>query len=263
MHKVALVTGGSSGIGLHTALALQKAGCRVYSLSRRGAGSEGICHIACDVTSESAVNAAVEQILREAGQIDILVNNAGFGISGAVELTDTADAKRQFEVNFFGMVNVCKAVLPHMRQAGHGRIVNLSSVAAVLPIPFQTYYSASKAAINAYSQALSNELKPFGISVCAVMPGDIRTGFTAARQKQADPDVVYDGRLERSLQKMEEDERNGMEPSKAGACIAKLALKKRVKPLYALRLDYKCFVLLSRILPVRLVNAILYRMYAK
>lgn len=263
MHKVALVTGGSSGIGLHTVLALKKAGCRVYSLSRRGTGLEGISHISCDVTSESAVNAAIEQIIRETGQIDILVNNAGFGISGAVELTDSEDAKRQFDVNFFGMVNVCKAVLPHMRLAGHGRIVNLSSVAAALPIPFQAYYSASKAAINAYSQALSNEVKPFGISVCAVMPGDIRTGFTAARQKQPDSDAVYGGRLERSLKKMEKDEQNGMEPSKAGAFIAGLALKKRVKPLYAIRLDYKCFVLLSRILPVQLVNAILYRMYAK
>lgn len=263
MNKVALITGGSSGIGLHTAKALQKAGCKVYSLSRRGAGPEGIIHIGCDVTSESAVNTAISQIICREGQIDILVNNAGFGISGAVELTDLEDARRQFDVNFFGMANVCKAVLPHMRQAGRGRIVNLSSVAAALPIPFQTYYSASKAAINAYSQALANEVKPFGICVCAVMPGDIRTGFTAARRKQPDSDGIYGGRVERSVKKMENDEQKGMEPSEVGSVIAGIALKKRVKPLYAIRLDYKCFVLLSRILPVRLVNAILYGMYAK
>lgn len=262
MHKVALVTGGSSGIGLHTALALQKAGCRVYSLSRRGAGSEGICHIACDVTSESAVNAAVEQILREAGQIDILVNNAGFGISGAVELTDTADAKRQFEVNFFGMVNVCKAVLPHMRQAGHGRIVNLSSVAAVLPIPFQTYYSASKAAIESYTCALANELKPFGITVTAAQPGDIRTGFTEARKKSAIGDEIYGGRISRSVAEMEKDERKGMSPEFAGRYIAKLALKPSVKPIYTVGFGYKFLSLLCKLLPCRFRNWIVGVLYA-
>ena len=167
------------------------------------------------------------------------------------------------EVNFFGMVNVCHAVLPHMREAGHGRIVNLSSVAAPIAIPFQAFYSASKAAINAYSQALANEVRPYGVTVCAVMPGDIRTGFTAAREKQARGDEVYGGRIARSVEKMEHDEQNGMEPSKAGAYIASLALKKKVKPLYAIRVDYKFFVMLSRLLPVRFLSWLVYQLYAK
>ena len=110
--------------------------------------------------------------------IDVLINNAGFGISGAVEFTGTEEAQRQLDVNFFGMVRMNRQVLPVMRKQGYGRIVNLSSVAGAIPIPFQTYYSASKAAINSYTMALANEVKPFGIQVCCVQPGDIRTGFT-------------------------------------------------------------------------------------
>ena len=196
--KVAVVTGGTSGIGKATALALQKAGCTVYELSRRAEGVEGLRHISADVTDEAAVNAAVAQIMAEAGHIDLLVNNAGFGISGAIEFTAPEDAKKLFDVNFFGMVNMNRAVVPLMRAAGHGRIVNLSSVAAPVPIPFQAYYSATKAAVNAYTMALANELRPFGVTVCAVMPGDIHTGFTAARKKVAEGDAIYHGRISRS-----------------------------------------------------------------
>ena len=179
--KIAIVTGGTSGIGKATALALRGAGYTVYEFSRREAGVEGLHHIRADITDETQVRAAVQQVMDAEGQIDVVVNNAGFGISGAVEFTDTADAQRLFNADFFGMVRVNRAVIAHMRAAGRGRIVNLSSVAGPLPIPFQTYYSAAKAAVNAYTMALANELRPFGITVCAVQPGDIHTGFTAAR----------------------------------------------------------------------------------
>lgn len=263
MNKVALLTGGSSGIGLATARALRDSGCRVYEMSRKPFSEQGIAHIPGDVTDESSVQNAVKQVLEEAGRIDILINNAGFGISGAVEFTDTEDAKRQLDVNFFGMVRMCKAVLPAMRETSFGRIVNLSSVAAAVPIPFQTFYSASKAAINAYTMALANEVKPFGVSVCAVMPGDIQTGFTAARKKEARGDDTYCGRISRSVEKMEKDEQGGMKPSDAGRFLAGIALRKRVKPLYAIRLDYKFFVILSRLLPVRMLNFLIYVLYAR
>lgn len=128
MNQVAIVTGGTSGIGKATALALKASGCTVYEFSRRAQGVEGLHHIAADVTSEDSVRAAVAQVMDAEGRIDILVNNAGFGISGAIEFTSTADAKSLFDVNFFGMVNMNRAVIPIMRQAGRGRIVNLSSV---------------------------------------------------------------------------------------------------------------------------------------
>ena len=165
--KIAIVTGGTSGIGKATALALRGAGYTVYEFSRREAGVEGLHHIRADITDETQVRAAVQQVMDAEGQIDVVVNNAGFGISGAVEFTDTADAQRLFNADFFGMVRVNRAVIAHMRAAGRGRIVNLSSVAGPLPIPFQTYYSAAKAAVNAYTMALANELRPFGITVCA------------------------------------------------------------------------------------------------
>lgn len=263
MSKIVFLTGGSSGIGLQTALALKNAGCTVYEMSRKDADHPGIFHLSGDVTKPETIRAAVDAVLEKEGRIDILVNNAGFGISGAIEFTTPEEARKQMDVNFFGMVNVCAAVLPHMRAAGAGRIVNLSSVAAPIAIPFQAFYSASKAAINAYSQALANEVRPYGVTVCAVMPGDIRTGFTAAREKQARGDEAYGGRIARSVAKMEHDEQTGMDPAKAGAYIASLALRRSVKPLYAIRADYKFFVMLSRLLPVRTLSWLVYQLYAK
>ncbi len=265
MKKIILMTGGSSGIGLQTALTLAELGYTVYEISRRPAAQThpGIIHISGDVTSEESVKAAVLQVIQAEGQIDVLINNAGFGISGAVEFTDTSDAQKQFDVNFFGTVRLCRAVLPHLRKAGTGRIINLSSVAAAIPIPFQTFYSASKAAINAYTLALANEVKPYGISVCAVMPGDIRTGFTAAREKEITGDAEYGGRISRSVAKMERDEAGGMEPASVARFIARLIRKRTVKPLYSIRTDYRFFVVLSRLLPVRLFNRLIYRLYAK
>ena len=263
MSKIAVVTGGTSGIGRETALYLTQNGCTVYELSRRAEDVEGLRHISADVTDEESVRRAVEQILQEAGRIDILVNNAGFGISGAVEFTDTEEAKRQFDVNFFGMVRMNRAVIAVMRKQGGGRIVNLSSVAAPVPIPFQTYYAASKAAINSYTMALANELRPFGVTVCAVMPGDIHTGFTAARHKVGEGDELYGGRISRSVRRMEHDEQTGMDPAKAGAFVGRVALKGGHKPLYTIGFAYQAAVLLTKNLPAQALNWLIGRIYAK
>lgn len=259
--KIAIVTGGSSGIGKCTAQALRDLGCTVYEFSRRGCDLPGIRHLSVDVTSEEGVRAAVEHIAAREGRVDILVNCAGFGISGAVEFTELEDAKRQFDVNFFGTVNAVKAVLPHMRKAQEGRIVNISSVAAVAHIPFQTYYSATKAAIESYTQALANEVRPFGITVTCAQPGDIRTGFTAARKKSALGDDVYGGRIAKSVASMERDEEKGMDPKAAGKYIAKLCLKKKVKPVYTVGFGYKCLSVLCRLLPCGLRNRIVGLLY--
>ena len=261
--RIAIVTGGSSGIGRCTALALRDAGCKVYEFSRREEPLEGVVHICVDVTDEEKIRAAIDQIVAQSGRIDILVNCAGNGISGAVEFTELCDAKAQFEVNFFGMVNMNKAVLPIMRRQENGRIVNISSVAAVAHIPFQTYYSASKAAIESYTCCLANEVKPFGISVTCVQPGDIATGFTDARRKSAAGDDVYQGRISRSVAGMEKDEQNGMKPETAGKYIAKIALRHNVKPIYTLGVGYKCLSLLCKLLPCRLRNWIVGLLYAR
>ncbi len=262
-NKVALVTGGSSGIGRCTAQSLRDAGCTVYEISRRDIPLEGVTHITADVTKEDEVNAAVERIINEQGRIDIAVNCAGFGISGAVEFTSLEDAKAQFDVNFFGTVNVNRAVIPVMRKNGGGRIVNTSSVAAVAHIPFQTFYSATKAATESYTCALDNEVRPFGITVAAVQPGDICTQFTQARKKTMLGDDVYGGRIARSVSGMEKDEQKGMKPEAAGAYIAKIALKNKVKPIYAIGASYKFLSMLCKVFPCGIRNRIIGMLYAR
>lgn len=261
--KVALVTGGSSGIGRSAAQMLRKAGCIVYEFSRHEHPVEGIIHKTVDVTDEKRVFEMVRQIVLEEGHIDILVNNAGFGISGAVETTKTEDAHAQLEVNLFGTDNVTRAVLPYMRENGGGRIVCVSSIAGILPIPFQTWYSVSKAAITAYCLALQNEVRPFHISVCAILPGDIATGFTGARKKSDEGNAAYGGRIERSVAVMEHDEQTGMSPEYAGRFVAKIAMKKRSKPLVAMGIAYKGAALLAKFLPRRVSNYIVGMIYAK
>ena len=261
MKRCAIVTGGTSGIGLAAAQALQQAGYSVYTFSRRGQGPEHLTHLRVDVTDEMAVEEAVEQVVRETGRLDLVVNCAGFGISGAVEFTDTRDVQRLFEVNFLGMVRVNRAALPHLRQT-KGRIISISSVAAPVALPFQAYYSCTKAAVNDYTLALANEVRPFGVSVCALMPGDICTGFTSARQKTVLGDDLYGGRIERSVAKMERDERRGMQPETVGAFACRIAQKKRVKPLYTIGWSYKLVCLLAKLLPAGALNRIVYWVYA-
>ena len=263
MEKIVILTGGTSGIGRATVQLLREKGCKVYEFSRRAAPGDP-CHIGVDVTDEAAVKAAVEAVIAKEGRVDVLVNNAGFGISGAMEFTESADAHRLMEVNLFGMDNAIRAVLPHMRRAGSGRIVNISSVAGVFAIPFQAWYSISKAAVRSLTMALYNEVAPYGIQVTSVMPGDIRTGFTAARKKSAAGDREYGGRISRSVEKMEKDEQNGMSPEAAARTIVRVALQeRRVKPYYTIGFSYKCLVLLDHLLPCRLVRWLLYQLYGK
>ena len=263
MKKVCVITGGTSGIGKCTAEAMMQKGYTVFELSRREQGLAGMFHIPTDVTNPDACQRAIDEIVSQAGQIDVMINNAGFGISGAIEFTPAEQAKRQLDVNFFGMVNMNHAVIPVMRRQGFGRIVNLSSVAGAIPIPFQAFYSASKAAINSYTMALANEIKPFGVTVCCVQPGDIRTGFTAARQKIVVGDDVYGGRISRSVAGMEKDEQTGMAPEKAGAFICHVATRKGVRPVNTIGLSYKFFCVLQKLLPAKTLNWIVGMVYAK
>jgi len=178
--KIAVLTGGTSGIGMQTALALKSAGYTVYELSRRAQGVEGLNHLVADVTDEAAVKKAVDEIVAREGKIDVLVNNAGFGISGAVEFTKTEDAKRLFDTNFFGMVNMNRAVVPVMREAGQGRIVNISSVAGLTGNAGQANYSSSKAGVVGLTKTVARELASRHINCNAIAPGAIRTPMTDA-----------------------------------------------------------------------------------
>ncbi len=261
-NKIAIVTGASSGIGFACAEKLSQDGYKVYSFSRSGKSENAVKGISCDVTDEKQVEEAFKTVFENEGRIDLLVNNAGFGISGAVEFTELSQAKKQFDVNFFGCFVCCKAVCKYMRKNGGGRIVNISSMAAPLSIPFQAFYSASKSAVNSLTLALANELHQFNISVCAFMPGDVKTAFTAQREKQEGGKEIYGEIIQKSIERMEKDEQNGMSPEKIADAVCALAKRKHPKPLSTTGVSYKCFAVLAKILPMSAVNRIVGLLYS-
>lgn len=258
---IVLLTGGSAGIGKATAELLMEKGHTVYAVSRRGGedraveGKGSIINLQADVTKAETVEAAVAEVIRRSGRIDALVCNAGNGIAGAVEDTALEEVRYQFETNFFGVVNTVKAVLPQMRAQKCGRIVALSSVAAIVPIPFQAFYSASKSAILLYMQALGMELKPWNIECGCVLPGDTKTDFTASRKFTADSrkeTSAYLKTMQRSVGKMERDEQNGMDPKVIAQAILSQLTRRHVKPALIPGAQYKFICSMMQIVPQRL-----------
>ncbi len=260
MKPVVVITGGSSGIGLATGEVFAKKGYTVYELSRKGKFQKEINHITADVTKEETLQKAFEKIYQKEGHIDLLINNAGFGISGATEFTPITQGKALFDVNFFGAVACVNHVLPYLRKT-KGKIMMVSSVAGALPVPFQSYYSASKAAINAISESIRNEVRIFGVSLCCVLPGDVKTSFTALRQKDVKGDSLYQGKIARSVSAMEKDEEEGMSPLYIGKFIYRISQKKQFRPFYIIGNKYRFFCLIARILPRRAVSYIMGKMY--
>ena len=180
--QIILITGASSGFGKITAHMLSEQGHIVYGTSRKPSENIGkVRMLVVDVTNSISVRHAVEQIISEQRRMDVLINNAGMGIGGALELATEEEVSMQMNTNFFGVVNMCKAVLPYMRKARRGKIINISSIGGVMGIPYQGFYSASKFAVEGYSEALALEVHPFHIKVCLVQPGDFNTGFTDNR----------------------------------------------------------------------------------
>src|SRR3954462_14399157 len=180
--KVALVTGASSGIGEATAQRLATASYKVYGTSRRraGAGQRSFEMLSLDMTSDESVQAAIKEVMRSEGHIDLLVNNAGFGVApGGAEESSIDQARSIFETNFFGVVRMTRAVVPHMRRQGNGRIINIGSVLGFLPMPFGALYAATKHAIEGYSESLDHELRTKGIRVSVIEPAYTKTPFDA------------------------------------------------------------------------------------
>lgn len=192
--KTAFVTGASSGIGRAAALALTKAGYRVIGTSRKATPDEvrgGIRMIACDVTNDASVVEAVAQAHSELGRIDLLVNNAGYALSGAAEESSVDQVRSLFDTNFLGVVRVTNAVLPFMRAQGQGRILNIGSVLGLIPGPFGAYYSASKHAIEGYSESLDHEVRAFGIRVAVIEPWATKTSIEANSPQGDRPVAAY------------------------------------------------------------------------
>lgn len=180
--RVALVTGASSGIGEATAGRLAAAGYKVYGTSRRGgqAGGRTFAMLPLDVTNDESVAAVVKEVIRLEGRIDVLVNNAGFGVAPAgAEESSLEQARSIFDTNFFGLVRMTREVVPHMRAQGSGRIINIGSVLGFLPMPYGALYSATKHAVEGYSESLDHELRTRGIRVSVIEPAYTKTSFDA------------------------------------------------------------------------------------
>src|SRR5213082_760267 len=189
-----LVTGASSGIGQAAALALVQAGFDVVGTSRnasRVAPQRGVTFLDLDVTSDESVSTLVRGVIERFGRIDVLVNNAGTGAAGAAEESSVAQDQRVFDINFFGLIRMTKAVLPHMRAQGRGRIINISSVLGLVPAPYMASYAATKHAIEVYSESLDHELRERGVRVLLIEPAYTRTGFDASSGRSDTPLPVY------------------------------------------------------------------------
>lgn len=262
--KVVIITGGTGGIGLATTKLFCENNWKVYALGRKepkeGDLPETATFMHADVVKPESLEKAVKSIYEEEKHIDVLISNAGFGISGPVETTLNEDAYRLMDTNFMGGFNSSKAVLPYMRQIGKGRIVFTSSLAALMPIPFQSFYSTSKASLNLFAGALDNEVKKFGIRACVVMPGDVSTDFTKAREK-SESKGPYEEMNEHAVSVMENDERNGMRPEQIAGVIYKAATARNPKPWYVPGVKYKFFTLLYKLLPIRFVYWLIGEIY--
>ena len=236
-------------------------GWRVFELSRHGQTNGGITHVDCDVCDEKSTRAAMAEVLKQTDTIDVVISNAGFGISGPVEFTQISEVEHQMDVNFLGAVRFTQAVLPQLRKQRFGRIIYTSSVAAILAVPYQSFYSASKAAINAMALALANEVKAFGISVSVMMPGDVSTRFTDVREKSTAGEDIYQG-ADKAIRTMERDERNGMAPVQMARLFYHIATCHSPRPQYVGGFGYRVLCFLERLLPKRLVNWIEYKVYS-
>lgn len=253
--RVALVTGASSGIGKVTALRLAAQGYHVFAAARHLEPIDDIrvtnlepLHL--DVTSEDSIKEALGTVMAHAERIDVLVNNAGFGAYGTLEEMSLEDAQKQFDVNVFGLMRLTKAVLPTMRRQRGGYIVNVSSVAGKLSIPMMGWYSASKHALEALSDSLRLEVKPFGIKVVLVEPGNIKTNFqeTAEAQSQDVQQLdAYKGLRAEFKAFSRENSENGAEPYAVASVIEKAVTSERPQNRYVAPFKANYYTLARRV----------------
>jgi len=263
--KVILITGASSGIGFAIASRLHQEGHIVYGVSRNYPKRDYAFHyLLCDITKPAMIDSLVAEISQKEGEIDVLINCAGMGISGAIEETSETQFDKIFNINIKGMFMVTKAFLPLLRTRPNAKIINIGSVAGSLVIPFQAFYSMTKASVAAFSETLRMELKPLGVDVCTILPGDTKTDFTINREKNANSDTsVYSERVSRSVRKMEHDEQHGKSPDSVAKIVSRLIRRKSMPVQVTVGFQYKLFLVLQRLLPKRFVNWAIYQLYGK
>jgi NAD(P)-dependent dehydrogenase (short-subunit alcohol dehydrogenase family) len=239
-----LITGASSGFGHLLARRLAAAGQTAFGGARRTAEpADGFPLLPLDVRDEASVRAAVATVEREAGSIDVLVNNAGYSHEGALEELTVEELKAIFETNFFGAVRMMQAVLPGMRARRAGRIINVSSLAGLMPLPFMGAYSASKHALESYSESLRHELLPLGISVFLVEPGYFKTGI-AQRKLRVPPRIAdYDAQRQRVYAAFEHEEQRAPAPDPVVDLLLELVAGRRTRLRHLIGRDSSMFTL--------------------
>jgi NAD(P)-dependent dehydrogenase (short-subunit alcohol dehydrogenase family) len=247
IQPVALVTGSSSGIGAAIASQLARDGYRVFGGSRRAESPAGTEALTLDVCSDDSVRACISAVIERGGRIDVLVNNAGQLIAGAIEELTLEQARSQFETNFFGVARTVLAVLPHMRAQRSGKIITLSSLAGLVPVPFWGYYNASKFAVEGYCETLCAELKPFGISVSMVEPGAIGTSLFA--QPQATKMDAYTPWRDRALQTMKNFETKAPTPEVVARAVGGIVAKAHPPLRTLVTTEAHAFTTMRRLLP--------------
>ncbi len=263
--KYVFVTGATSGIGKACALAFAKSGCTVFGVSRRAeqmtrdfAGGGSLTLHSLDVTDEAATREFVESL----PGVDIAVLCAGMGVAGPAETTPSEMTRRQMEVNYFGTLNAAQPCLQRMRGQRRGLLIVIGSIAGRVSIPMQSQYSASKYALEAFTDAVRMEMRPYGVRACIIEPGDTKTGFTEARQTLSEENAAdYRSTMVKSVRKMAVDEQKGRSPKSVAKAALSLAQKKNPPARVPVGIEYKALMVLLRFLPDRLKERILSKLY--
>lgn len=260
--RVAIVTGASSGIGEAVARALLAEGFTVYAVARRvermaPLAADGVRTVRADVTDDASLTALVDQVMAEAGRIDVLVNNAGYGSYGAVEDVPLAEARRQFDVNIFGLARLTQLVLPHLRAQGSGRIINVSSMGGRIYEPLGGWYHATKFALEGLSDSMRMELAPLGIDVVVIQPGAIKTewaGIAADSLVETSGHGAYADQATagaRLLRAADGPNARGSDAAVVAGAVVTAATARRPRTRYAVGLGAKPLILARRVLSDR------------
>ena len=265
MNKVVLITGGSSGIGKSIGEFLHHKGFVVYGTSRN---PERVLNsvfplVTLDVRNSDSIRAAVAKIIATSGRLDIVINNAGVGITGPLEEIPTEEIKNNFETNFFGPIEVMKAVLPQMRSQKSGLIINITSIAGYMGLPYRSVYSASKGALELITEALRMEVKSFGIQITNVAPGDFATNIASGRfHAPLIKDSAYEIPYGNTLQLMDEHVDSGSNPNEMAEAIYRIIQNPNPKIHYKVGAFIQKFsIVLKRILPDKVYEKMLMNHY--
>ncbi len=265
MNKIILITGASSGIGKAIGEFLHQNGCTVYGTSRN---PERVVNsvfplIALDVRDSESIAIAVAKVISISGRIDVLINNAGVGITGPLEEIPAAEIKNNFETNFFGPIEVMKAVLPQMREQKSGLIINITSIAGYMGLPYRSVYSASKGALSLITEALRMEVKPFGIQITDVAPGDFATNIASGRyHAPVVSDSPYEFSYGNTLKEMNEHVDAGSNPDEMAEAVFKIINTPDPNVHYKVGAFMQKFsIVLKRILPDKVYESLLMKFY--